>query len=70
MKQTAIRLPEYQFVGLREVAQREGRNVSAVIRLAVRLYLEVYAEEHTDSSEGAPHGRNHPDHGKASAAAQ
>lgn len=45
MKQTAIRLPEYQFVGLRQVAQRENRNVSAVIRQAIRIYLEAYQEQ-------------------------
>ena len=45
MAQTCIRLPEDQLAGLREIANSEERNVSSVMRHAIRLYLEAYAEQ-------------------------
>lgn len=46
MRQTAIRMPEHQFMGLHRIAKQEGRKMSSVLRHAVQLYIEAYQDQH------------------------
>ena len=39
MKRTSVMLPESHWLALKEVAQREGRNPSELIREAVAAYV-------------------------------